>query len=42
MEDREEFILCDVSCMFAFIMNSTKVLGTLAHTYANEHVCIFN
>ena len=24
------------------IMKCTKVPGTLARTYANEHVCIFN
>ena len=26
----------------AYEMKCTKVPGTLAHTYANEHVCIFN
>ena len=26
----------------AGIMKYTKVLGTLARTYANEHMCIFN
>ena len=25
----------------AVLMKCTKVPGTLAHTYANEHVCIF-
>ena len=25
-----------------YTMKCTKVPGTLAHTYANEHVCIFN
>ena len=30
------------SVAVTFKMKCTKVPGTLAHTYANEHVCIFN
>ena len=30
------------SVAVTFKMKCTKVPGTLARTYANEHVCIFN
>ena len=31
-----------VIAAFKIIRNSTKTPGTLSHTYANKHMCIFN
>ena len=30
------------TCTITVLMKHTKVLGTLARTYANEYMCIFN